>query len=80
MKTLTLIEAAGFLKMHPEEVRRRAKLGRIPGAKSGRAWVFIDVDLADYLRSLYARVRPSLPTNLRQETSWPYASAVPSGG
>jgi hypothetical protein len=32
MKTMTLIEAAQFLKMHPEEVRRRAKRGNLPGA------------------------------------------------
>jgi hypothetical protein len=35
MKTLTLLEAARFLKMHPEELRRRAKLGLVPGAKVG---------------------------------------------
>jgi hypothetical protein len=33
MKTLDLHEAAHFLRMHPEEVRRRAKEGRIPGPK-----------------------------------------------
>lgn len=52
MQTLNLQEAAAFLKMHPEELRRRAKSGRIPAAKAGRSWVFIDIDLADWLRSL----------------------------
>ena len=33
MKTLALAEAAAFLHMHPEELRRRAKAGLIPGAK-----------------------------------------------
>ncbi|MFC1536997.1 helix-turn-helix domain-containing protein [Pseudomonadota bacterium] len=55
MKTLGLIEAASFLKMHPEELRRRTKRGIIPGAKAGRAWVFIDEDLAGWLRSQYMR-------------------------
>ena len=54
MKSLTLREAADFLKMHPEELRRRTRLGLIPGAKVGKCWVFLDVDLADYLRSNYA--------------------------
>ena len=36
MKTLTLVEAADFLKLHPEELRRRAKSGRVPGAKAGK--------------------------------------------
>jgi len=67
MKTFTLIEAAGFLKMHPEEVRRRAKSGIIPGAKAGRAWVFIDNDLAEWLRSLYAAPRQALRVALRKE-------------
>ena len=55
MRTLDLSEAATFLRMHPEEVRRRVKIGLIPGAKAGRAWVFIDEDLADWLRSRYAQ-------------------------
>lgn len=33
MRTLVLREAAAFLKIHPEELRRRAKLGQIPGAR-----------------------------------------------
>jgi len=69
MKTLSLIEAGAFLKMHPEEVRRRAKLGVIPGAKAGRAWVFIDDDLALYLRSLYASPRQALRVTPRKEVN-----------
>jgi hypothetical protein len=53
MKTLNLIEAAQFLKMHPEEVRRRAKSGIIPGANLGKRWAFIEDDLADHIRARY---------------------------
>ncbi|HXK28004.1 MAG TPA: helix-turn-helix domain-containing protein [Candidatus Binatia bacterium] len=60
MKTLTLPEAASFLKMHPEEVRRRARMGVVPGAKAGRRWVFIEDDLVSYLRSFYAASRQAL--------------------
>jgi len=67
MKTLTLPEAAYFLKMHYETVRERAKAGIIHGAKPGRAWVFIEDDLADYLRSLYSRPRQALRVTLRKE-------------
>ena len=35
MVTLGLKEAAAFLRCHPEELRRRAKAGLIPGAKVG---------------------------------------------
>jgi hypothetical protein len=67
MRSLSLAEAAAFLKMHPEEVRRRAKAGIIPGAKPGRAWVFILDDLADWLRSLYAAPRQALRVAFRKE-------------
>jgi hypothetical protein len=71
MKTLNLSEAAAFLHMHPEEVRTRAKRGIIPGAKIGRRWVFIDVDLADFVRSLYPVRRKALPVwgSLRQDVA-----------
>lgn len=69
MNTLTLEEAAVFLKMHPEEVRRRVKLGRLPGAKVGRRWVFLDLDLADYLRSLYQQAVTPKRIQLSEEQS-----------
>jgi hypothetical protein len=69
MRTLDLREAATFLKLHPEEVRRRARMGVLPGAKAGKRWVFIDLDLADYLRSLYARPRQALRVTERKEVN-----------
>jgi hypothetical protein len=65
MKTLDLLEAAAFLKMHPESVRRRAVAREIPSAKPGKHWVFIDSDLADWLRSQYATPAQAV----KQETS-----------
>src|SRR5688572_29591504 len=67
MHTLDLQQATAFLKMHPEEVRRRAKLGLIPGAKPGKAWVFLEDDLADYVRSHYAIPRQALQVTPRKE-------------
>ena len=46
VETLGLQQAATFVRGHPEELRRRAKAGQIPGAKVGRAWVFLEDDLA----------------------------------
>ena len=81
MKTLTLNEAAAFLKLHPEELRRRAKAGLVPGAKAGKCWVFLDVDLADYLRSLYAAPRQALRVTWRKEvTECHSANARERGG
>jgi hypothetical protein len=80
VKTLGLPDAAAFLKMHPEELRRRTKLGAIPGAKAGRAWVFIEDDLADFLRSLYPRPRQALQVTLSKEMECHFANAAVSGG
>jgi len=60
MRTFGLEEAAAFLKMHPEEVRRRAKLGQLPGAKPGKSWIFLEDDLVEHIRSLYASPRQAL--------------------
>ena len=80
LRTLSLSEAAALLRMHPEEVRRRAKCGAIPGAKPGRCWIFIEVDLADYVRSFYASPRQALQVTLRKEMECHFANAAVSGG
>ena len=54
MPTLNLQEAAALLRLHPTTLAARAKAGLIPGAKLGRRWVFLDVDLIEYLRGRYA--------------------------
>ena len=54
-KTLTLKEAAAFLKIHPVTLQEKARAGEIPGAKIGRAWVFIEADLLECIRLKYAR-------------------------
>ncbi len=51
MKTLNLEEAASLLHMHSTTLKERAKAGEIPGAKIGRAWVFHEDVLDEYLRA-----------------------------
>ena len=80
MRTLDLKQAAAFLKLHPEELRMRAKLGRIPGAKVGRAWVFLQDDLAAFVRSLYSQPRQALRVTLGKESECHFADVVQSGG
>jgi hypothetical protein len=53
MKTLNLNEAAAFLHLHPHTLEAKARAGDVPGAKPGKCWVFLDVDLADWLRAQY---------------------------
>jgi hypothetical protein len=54
-RTLKLDEAAAFLHIHPVTLLRKAQAGEIPGAKPGKCWVFLDIDLAEFLRSQYRR-------------------------
>ncbi|XYJ11993.1 helix-turn-helix domain-containing protein [Telluria sp. B2] len=80
MNTLDLKQAAAFLRMHPEEVRRRAKLGLLPGAKPGKSWVFIEDDLAAWLRGQYLPAAP-LPSKIgKEQATWQSTSAARLGG
>ncbi|MHB1544944.1 MAG: helix-turn-helix domain-containing protein [Steroidobacteraceae bacterium] len=80
VRSLGLDDAAAFLRMHPEEVRSRAKRGVIPGAKIGRSWVFLESDLAEFVRSLYPVRRQALRVTSSQEATCHYANADRSGG
>lgn len=52
-KTLNLKEAAAFLKIHPVTLSVKAASGEIQGAKIGKCWVFLEVDLIDLIRAQY---------------------------
>src|SRR5450759_3699853 len=80
MRTLNLQAAAQFLHMNPEELRQRAKAGKVPAAKVGRRWVFLEEDLAAYVRSLYPQARQALQVTLRKEMQCHFANAAVSGG
>ena len=58
MRTLDLAEAAAFLGLHPHTLQARAKAGTVPGAKVGKEWRFLDLDLAEYLRAQYPANKP----------------------
>ena len=53
MKTMNIKEAAIFLKIHPVTLSMKASAGEILGAKIGRSWVFLELDLIDHIRSKY---------------------------
>lgn len=53
MKTLTLQQAASLLHIHPVTLQEKANLGEVPAAKIGKRWVFIDIDLFEYIRTKY---------------------------
>ena len=82
MKTLDLKEAAAFLKMTPEGLRRKVASGIIPGAKPGRCWCFREDDLAEYLRSLYATPAKTSwgVVGIERRTTWHSTKEEISGG
>ena len=73
VRTLTLGEAASFLHIHKETLRQKVKAGVIPGVKIGRAYVFIESDLVDVIRSDYSpKWRAMQVTNEHEEViTWP---------
>jgi len=55
MQTLDLEAAAKFLYASTDTIRELAASGELPAAKVGRAWVFVDVDLIEWLRTQYGK-------------------------
>lgn len=51
METLDINECAEFLKIERSHALKLAGEGVLPGAKIGRAWVFLKEDLVEYLRT-----------------------------
>lgn len=49
-RTLDLEQAASLLKINKCTAGDLAASGKLPGAKIGRAWVFLEQDLIDWLR------------------------------
>ena len=52
MQTFDVPACAEFLKVHRTTVLKLAATGELPGAKIGRAWVFLECDLVAYVRNL----------------------------
>ena len=46
---LDAIEAAALLRMHPKTLKKKARLGEIPGRHIGKFWRFRVSDLNDWV-------------------------------
>lgn len=80
IKTLDLKEAASFLKMTPDALRKKAAHGEIPGAKPGKCWCFREDDLAEYLRSLYPKEAKASWGDHQRRNQWHSTSETTPGG
>jgi len=77
--TLNIQEAATFLQLSEDELRKRARSGRIKAAKPGKRWVFLKTDLVDYLDALYAD-RGDCVSADKEKSLWPYTTEMERGG
>ncbi len=77
--TLSLKQAAEFLGLKKETLRRQVFSQKIPGAKVANQWVFLESDLVEYLRSLYSNGDASQGV-IKRSNKWHYTSEVKSGG
>lgn len=64
-ETLDLEEAAALMKAQPDTVRLLAVCGDLPGAKIGKAWVFMRSDVLAYLRKTIDDETESRRRNIR---------------
>jgi excisionase family DNA binding protein len=51
LKTFDIDECAEFFRVDRKTALKLAGRGELPGAKIGRAWVFLQDDLAEFLRT-----------------------------
>ena len=77
--TLNLKEAATFLKIHPVTLSTKAATGEILGAKIGRAWVFLEIDLITHIRSKY-KVRALVSDNVKEISCHSTNAKTPRSG
>jgi hypothetical protein len=67
MMTLNLDEAASFLRLPVNEILTRISTGHLPAAKINDEFLFIDTDLADYLRGHYQLANKYEPPSLESD-------------
>ena len=80
MKTFNITEAAEFLGAHKETVRRLVVIGKIPAAKVGRSWRFIEQDLVMHLRNKYSTCDASQGVHNRSNNIWRSKEKMVFGG
>ncbi len=71
IETFNAQQAAKFLGINKEVLRQRTAKGEIPGAKVGRSWVYVNIDLIDYIRASYRRTECDLQSvDKKEENEW----------
>ena len=50
IRTLNIDEACQLLHTHKSTLYQKIANGEIPAARIGRSWIFVELDLVDYIR------------------------------
>ena len=50
IRTLNIDEACQLLHTHKSTLYQKIASGEIPAARIGRSWIFVELDLVDYIR------------------------------
>ena len=81
VETFNLEEAAMFLRLNSEVLRRKVLAGEIPGAKTGKGWLFVNIDLVNWLRTQYPdkRQEPQGAEDDKEKPSCHSSNAATSG-
>ena len=74
MKTFSIEGAASYLNISPDTMRNLAANGEVAGAKIGKAWVFADEDLDEFLRK---EVRKQTAARRNEPADKPALADVP---
>ena len=81
-RILTLTQAARLLKAHPDTVSEAIRERGLPAARLGRAYLFIEDDLIDWVRQQYSAPLQGSQAPQREKqacASIAEASAAPGG-
>lgn len=78
MRTLNIKECAEFFKINLITAYEMAARGELPGAKIGRAWVFLEDDLVEYLRREVRRQQQERQSRSGREDSSPQPRPDPA--
>lgn len=65
-ETMTPAEAAEYLRLGVETVKRKARAGELPACKTGRKWLFLRSELEAWLRAGGAGYEAAVDRGLSQ--------------
>ena len=57
IRTLNIDEACQLLHTHKSTLYQKIATGEIPAARIGRSWIFVELDLVDYIHKQFFNLK-----------------------